>query len=79
MGGYRSEEEIAAWKQRDPIRLLRDRLLTQGVLAEAEAARVEAEVQAEVEEAVAFARQSPYPSPEALFEDLWASPVAPAR
>ena len=79
MGGYRSEEEIAAWRQRDPIRLFRERLLAQGVLAEAEAAQIETQVQAEVDEAVAFARQSAYPAPEALFEDLWASPVPTGR
>jgi pyruvate dehydrogenase E1 component alpha subunit len=40
--------------------------------------RIEADVAREVEEAVRFAEESPDPSPEAIWEDVYASPDDPA-
>jgi acetoin:2,6-dichlorophenolindophenol oxidoreductase subunit alpha len=37
--------------------------------------QLDAQVLQEIEEAVAFARQSPYPDPAELFEDLFANPI----
>ncbi|MGE5530420.1 MAG: thiamine pyrophosphate-dependent dehydrogenase E1 component subunit alpha [Patescibacteria group bacterium] len=69
---YRTKEEEAHWKGRDPIPTFARRLVTSGVITEAEAAEVEALAKRDVEEATAFARQSPYPAPEQLYEDLYA-------
>jgi acetoin:2,6-dichlorophenolindophenol oxidoreductase subunit alpha len=68
---YRTEEEIASWRARDPIHLFCERLLRSADLSESELAMLRAEVQAEVDAAVAFALDSPAPRPEALFEDLY--------
>jgi TPP-dependent pyruvate/acetoin dehydrogenase alpha subunit len=61
--GYRSPEEVAAWKARCPLVLLRQRLAQEGTVDEAEIERIEAEVKALVEEAARFAEQSPRPDP----------------
>jgi pyruvate dehydrogenase E1 component alpha subunit len=52
---YRDKSEIEQWKQRDPITALTERLTAGGVLAEDDLERLESEVGAEVEDAVAFA------------------------
>ena len=52
---YRDKAEIEGWRHRDPIDHLRDRLAAAGVLAEGELERIEAEVEAEIDDAVAFA------------------------
>ena len=62
-GGYRSAEEIEEWKKRDPIANFRDWLIANGQ-ADADAiAEQEAEVQSLVEDAMEFARSSPFPDP----------------
>jgi TPP-dependent pyruvate/acetoin dehydrogenase alpha subunit len=66
-GKYRPAEEIAAWEARDPIRAWKERLLAMDVPAE-ELARVEAEVEAEIEAGTTFALESPYAEDEALLE-----------
>ncbi|MCL6429264.1 MAG: thiamine pyrophosphate-dependent dehydrogenase E1 component subunit alpha [Anaerolineae bacterium] len=69
--GYRSPEEIEAWKARCPIKRLASRLLGEGTASESELARIEAEVQAVVEEALAFAESSPWPDPATLTDHVY--------
>jgi len=72
--GYRPAEEIEEWKsQRDPITLFKGKLVKQGVLTEEQASQIEAEVIAQLDEAVAYARESPMPAPEEALEDVYAS------
>ena len=52
---YRTKDEVAQWRERDPIELLAGRMTEAGLLDEAGRAALEAEVTAEVEAAVAFA------------------------
>ncbi len=52
---YRSKQEIATWRERDPIERLRAWLVQAGLMHPDEIARIEAVVAAEVEAAVAFA------------------------
>ena len=52
---YRTKDEVAQWRERDPIELLAGRMTEAGLLDEAGLAALEAEVTAEVEAAVAFA------------------------
>lgn len=53
---YRSKEEVAAWRERDPIRRLRAWLEQAGYLHPDDMTRMESEVEAEVADAVAFAQ-----------------------
>ena len=62
-GTYRTEEEVEAWRSRDPIPAFAKRMLEAGQASQADLDRIEAEIAAEVEEAVSFAENSPYPDP----------------
>jgi pyruvate dehydrogenase E1 component alpha subunit len=68
---YRSPEEINAWRLRDPIDILVARGSEEGGLTESEVNEIKREVEAELEQALDFARQSPFPEPEELFESLF--------
>jgi pyruvate dehydrogenase E1 component alpha subunit len=74
-GEYRTEEEIGDWRKRDPILLHQDRLISQGIATEEECQATSEKMEQAVEDAVVFARNSPWPEPEALFEDMWANPI----
>lgn len=74
---HRAVEELEQWRTRDPIDLLRARLLAAGA-GEDDLDALKAAVDEEVREAVLFAKRSPMPAPEELFEDLWATPVGEA-
>ncbi len=68
----RDPEEVEAWKQKDPIKSFRERLLEGGVLTEETAERIQEGAQQEMEAARVFAEESPFPEPEEAFEDLYA-------
>jgi len=70
-GSYRTREEVDSWRARDPIKLLRGRILEDRVLSEAELDRVETVVQAETEEAFEFAKNSPWPDPATVLEHIY--------
>ena len=74
-GEYRTEDEIGEWKLRDPIIVHEEKLINHGILTREECDAVSKAKEAEVEEAIEFARNSPYPQPEELFEDMWANPI----
>lgn len=61
--GYRTQEEVNEWKQRDPIQLYKNKLLEMKAVTDAELAALENEVQKRAEAASDFARQSPLPNP----------------
>jgi len=69
---YRPPEEVEAWMRREPIAPYRRHLIEQGIISASEAEALEQRVIAQVEEAVEFARNSPFPAPESALEDLWA-------
>lgn len=73
---YRPDGEVADAEARDPIDRFRARLEAEGVLDDGEFAEVEAAVEDEIAEAVAFARDAPFPDPGEAYEDLWADPPA---
>ena len=58
--------------QKDPIPGYRERLLAEGVLDAASDERIRAEVAAETDAAIRFALDSPYPSPSAAFQHVFA-------
>jgi TPP-dependent pyruvate/acetoin dehydrogenase alpha subunit len=74
-GEYRTEEEIESWRQRDPLDILEKTLISQGIATREECDAINAATVDEVEKATDFARNSPFPEPEALFEDMWANPI----
>lgn len=68
---YRTEREVAAWKKRDPIDKLRMKLLEMRILTEKQSRSIEQAVASEVDAAVAFAEQSPYPEQTEALEDVF--------
>lgn len=69
---YRSREEVEeARRTRDPILRCRLYLEEQGILDEQREAEIRRRVQAEVEEALAFAESSPLPEPESAFRHVY--------
>jgi pyruvate dehydrogenase E1 component alpha subunit len=68
---YRTKEEVAQWRERDPIATFGARLLGEGVLDEAERERLDADAVAAVDAAVEFAEASPFPAPESLYDDVY--------
>ena len=67
----RPKEEIEPWLKRDPIHLLRERLLKEGILTQADIERIDREVEKEMEEAERFADESSPPDPKILKQALY--------
>jgi len=73
---YRSKDEIEHYrKERDPITLYREILLSRDLGAEIDA--IEEQVSNVIEEAVEFARESPEPEMKDLWECLFSNPINP--
>ncbi len=63
-GEFRPAEEVKYWKEdHDPLKLARAKILAQGKLAAEDLERLEAEVKAEIEAWIDFAKASPMPDP----------------
>jgi pyruvate dehydrogenase E1 component alpha subunit len=73
---YRSAEEVAQWRQRDPILLFRNHLLEHG-FAPDELDGVEGEVAAIIRDAVEFAEASPWPPADSARTGVFATPIQP--
>jgi TPP-dependent pyruvate/acetoin dehydrogenase alpha subunit len=67
--GYRDPEDLRSAVEADPLRQARERALARGATA-ADLDAVDAAVQIEIEDAVAFANASPAPDPEHAFTDI---------
>ncbi|PZF85653.1 pyruvate dehydrogenase (acetyl-transferring) E1 component subunit alpha [Jiangella anatolica] len=74
--GYRSRDEEAAWKEKDAIERLGLAITSAGLGSEADLADVLADVNAELEDAVEFARSSPDPDPADALTDAYATAIA---
>lgn len=71
-GGYRQEDEIDRYKkEHDPIQLFKRRLIEEKLLSEEQFEAIEAEAKAEANAAVKFAEESPAPTVESIFEDVY--------
>ena len=69
---YRPQEDVVAARDFDCILNFEKKLLDGGVLTEDSVTRIKEKVGAEIEKAVNFARESPFPEPHELMEDLYA-------
>jgi 2-oxoisovalerate dehydrogenase E1 component len=63
---YRTKDEEAAWRARDPIPTFAAWLVENGILTEAEVDTLEEQVEKAIDEATEFALESPMPPPEEL-------------
>ena len=70
-GHYRSKDEIEDQKQRDPVHAFEALLIEQGIVTEDDVKEMEREIQAELDDAVAFADESADPDPYELYTDIY--------
>ncbi|HEY6418934.1 MAG TPA: pyruvate dehydrogenase (acetyl-transferring) E1 component subunit alpha [Candidatus Binataceae bacterium] len=70
-GEYRSKREERIWQERDPIKTMRRRLLTEKRATDAKLDEIEKEVEAVVDDAVKFADESPEPSLDELGKGVY--------
>jgi len=61
---YRTKEEEAYYREREPINRLAEQLKVLGATTDAELEQIERDVAAQIDDAVAYADASPYPLPE---------------
>ena len=66
--GYRTQEEVDSWKERDPITLLRNHLVKTDRVAADEVSALEDEAGSEARAAIEFAKESPWPDPGTVFD-----------
>lgn len=68
----RPQEEIEAWKIRDPIRVFKEKLLNRGIVTDSDLEKLDLEIEAEIEDADRFANESPLPDIKNLHRILYA-------
>jgi acetoin:2,6-dichlorophenolindophenol oxidoreductase subunit alpha len=70
---YRSKDEEKHWKtERDPIKLLGDWLVEQGLADSAQFVAIHSEMESEIKKAVEFAVAAPYPGVAEVGQDVYA-------
>jgi len=68
---YRTKDEVARWKQRDPIVCFEQYLRGKGLLHNTDVEKTETAIAAEIAEAVAFAEAGPWEPMEDLARDVY--------
>ncbi len=69
---YRSAEQFESWRARCPVESLKRRLLERGSLEADDLEQVTREIEAEIDDAVSFAKLSPFPDDDELYTDVYA-------
>jgi TPP-dependent pyruvate/acetoin dehydrogenase alpha subunit len=70
---YRAKQEELQWRaERDPIKVMTDWLLREKIATQAQLEEIQAQAKSEIDAAVAFALQAPYPNIDKVGEDVYA-------
>jgi pyruvate/2-oxoglutarate/acetoin dehydrogenase E1 component/TPP-dependent pyruvate/acetoin dehydrogenase alpha subunit len=69
---YRTREEEAEWKKRDPVHVMTESLKSLGLLGDAEREQMDAALQEKLDQAMKFSETSPEPDPSELETDVFA-------
>lgn len=69
---YKPKEEVEEWKKKDPIPRFRKYLIENKILSEEGTNKIDLEMNEEIDQAVKFADESPFPEPEETLEDVYA-------
>jgi TPP-dependent pyruvate/acetoin dehydrogenase alpha subunit len=69
---YREKEEVERWRLQDPIEQVKKAAVDGGVMTSAEIDDLERRIEALIDEAVEFAKNSPDPAPDQLMTDIYA-------
>jgi acetoin:2,6-dichlorophenolindophenol oxidoreductase subunit alpha len=70
--GYRSQAEVEGWTAKDPIARFCQVLLADERIEAAELSAIDDEVAQQIDEAVEFAKQAPYPDPQEVSNHVYA-------
>ena len=68
---YRSDDEVARWKERDPIFTLEDRMIENKAATRQQFDDIWADWRAAIDRAIAFAEESPLPTPDQVLVDVY--------
>jgi len=68
---YRPKEQVEEWKKRCPLTRFEKYLREEKILTDSQQQKIEAEVKAEIDDAVAFAESSPFPDPGELHDHIY--------
>jgi pyruvate dehydrogenase E1 component alpha subunit len=69
---YRSKEEVEEYKLKDPVEVIRKKILEKNFATEQQLEEIDNGVKLEIEECVKFAEESPYPDNDELLKDIYA-------
>lgn len=69
---YRTQEELEAWKRKDPVPRFERLLMERGVIDEAHKQATLQKIEQVIEDAIEFADKSPHPDPSEILEDVYA-------
>lgn len=69
--GLRSKEELDYWMDRCPIKALEEYLLKHDIISMSEKDQIHRSIEQEIEEALAFAKESPYPDGDKLLSNVF--------
>jgi len=69
---YRAKEDVDAWKKRCPVDAFDRFLIEKKLLTDEKKKQIAAEITQEINDAVEFAEQSPYPEASELYDHIWA-------
>lgn len=68
---YRTKEEVEQYKQRDPIEVVKDTILSKKFATEQELAAIDSKIEGIVAESVKFAEESNFPDPSEALTDVY--------
>jgi len=71
---YRTKEEVESYKAKDPVEIIKQKLLTSKFATESDVETINKRVSDIVEESVKFAEESAYPDVSELFKDVYSEP-----
>ena len=66
---YRTKEELESYKQRDPVLMTEQKIISEKIATEAEIEEIKESIEIEIKDAVDFAEASDWPLPSDLYED----------
>jgi pyruvate dehydrogenase E1 component alpha subunit len=68
---YRTKEEVEEYKDKDPIEVVKAKLLSDFNVKESEIEEIQERIRIEIEECVKFAEESPWPNEDELLKDVY--------
>lgn len=69
---YRTKDELEEYKEKDPVILIQEKLIHENIASQAEIDAILQAIDQEIEDALEFAENSPYPLPSELYDDNYA-------